>query len=88
MEKVNLTEMFASFDEQWAPCLAGELNGQAVKLAKVESEFVWHHFDDADELFLVTSGELRIEFHDESDVVLREWEFVIVRRGVGTPLSR
>ena len=82
MKKVNLTEAFASFDEHWSPRLAGELNGQAVKLAKVEGEFVWHQHEDADELFLVTSGELRIEFRHESDVVLREGEFVVVPQGV------
>lgn len=82
MEKVNLADAFASFDEHWAPRLAGELNGQAVKLAKVEGEFVWHQHEDADELFLVTSGELRIELRDEPDVELREREFVIVPAGV------
>ncbi|WP_101294938.1 cupin domain-containing protein [Halegenticoccus soli] len=82
MEKVNLDEAFASFDERWSPRLAGELNGQAVKLAKVEGEFVWHRHDDADELFLVRSGELRIELRDEPDVVLTAGEFVVVPRGV------
>jgi mannose-6-phosphate isomerase-like protein (cupin superfamily) len=82
METVNLSEAFESFDESWSPRLAGELNGQAVKLAKADGEFVWHHHDDADELFLVVSGELRIELREESDVVLREGEFVIVPRGV------
>jgi mannose-6-phosphate isomerase-like protein (cupin superfamily) len=82
MKKVALTEAFASFDEHWSPRLAGELNGQAVKLAKVEGEFVWHQHEDADELFLVTLGELRIEFRHESDVVLQEGEFVIVPQGI------
>lgn len=82
MEKVNLAEAFASFDEQWAPQLAGELNGQAVKLAKVEGEFDWHYHDDADELFLVTAGEIQIELRDEPDVTLQEDEFAIVPRGV------
>lgn len=82
MEKVNLVEAFGSFDDQWAPRLAGELNGQAVKLSKVEGEFVWHHHEDADELFLVVSGSLTIELRDEPDIVLEEGEFVIVPRGV------
>ena len=82
MEKVNLEDAFASFGERWSPRLAGELNGQAVKLARAEGEFVWHEHEDADELFLVVSGELRIEFRDESDVVLREGELVVVPRGV------
>jgi mannose-6-phosphate isomerase-like protein (cupin superfamily) len=81
MEKMNLEDAFDSFDEHWSPHLAGELNGQAVKLAKAEGEFVWHQHDDADELFLVVSGELRIELRDESDVLLREGEFVVVPRG-------
>ncbi|WP_458207327.1 cupin domain-containing protein [Haladaptatus sp. NG-SE-30] len=82
MEKVNLDAAFGSFDEHWSPRLAAELNGQAVKLAKLEGEFVWHHHEDADELFLVTSGELRIEFREEDDVVLEEGEFVVVPWGV------
>ncbi len=82
MENVNLTEAFASFDDHWSPRLAGELNGQAIKLAKAEGDFVWHQHQDADELFLVTSGEFRIEFRQESDVVLQEGEFVIVPSGV------
>ena len=51
MEKTNLDAAFDSFEEQWSPRLAAELNGQAVKLAKLEGEFVWHHHDDADEFF-------------------------------------
>ncbi|UPM44822.1 cupin domain-containing protein [Halocatena salina] len=82
MEKVNLAEAFASFNEQWAPKLVGELNGQAVKLAKVEGEFDWHYHDDADELFLVTAGEVQIELRDEPDVTLQEGEFAIVPSGV------
>ncbi|MHC4849437.1 MAG: cupin domain-containing protein, partial [Planctomycetota bacterium] len=56
MDKVNLAEKFASFDELWSPKVAAELNGQQVKLAKLQGEFVWHHHDDEDELFLVVSG--------------------------------
>jgi mannose-6-phosphate isomerase-like protein (cupin superfamily) len=82
MEKVNLAEAFDSFDEQWSPRVAAELNGQAIKLAKVEGEFVWHQHDDADELFLVQSGELTVEFRDEPDVTLEEGEFLVVPRGV------
>ena len=81
MEKVSLAEAFDSFDETWSPRLAGELNGQAVKLAKADGEFVWHSHADADELFLVNSGRLRIEFREDDDVVLEEGEFAIVPRG-------
>lgn len=91
MEKVNLDSAFDSFDEQWSPRLAAELNGQAVKLAKLEGEFVWHQHDDADELFLVRTGRLRIEFRDDEDredempdeaVTLGEGEMLVVPAGV------
>lgn len=82
MEKVSLADAFGSFDDHWEPRLAAELNGQAVKLAKVEGEFVWHHHADADELFLVRSGELRIELRDEDDILLEEGELVVIPRGV------
>lgn len=82
MENVNLGDAFDSFDEQWVPRLAGEFNGQSVKLAKVEGEFVWHKHDDADELFLVHDGELQIQFREAPDVTLQTGEFIIVPRGV------
>ncbi|WP_224269658.1 cupin domain-containing protein [Haloprofundus salinisoli] len=80
--KVSLAEAFDSFDEQWSPRVAAELNGQAVKLAKVEGEFVWHSHDDADELFFVSSGELRIEFRDAEAVTLQSGELLVVPAGV------
>ncbi|PSP55274.1 mannose-6-phosphate isomerase [Halobacteriales archaeon QS_1_67_19] len=82
MEKLNLDAAFGSFDEQWSPRIAAELNGQTVKLAKVEGEFVWHRHDDADELFLVRSGDLRIEFRERDDAVLSEGELLVVPAGV------
>lgn len=82
MEKVILDDAFASFDEPWSPRLAAELNGQAVKLARAEGEFVRHSHAEADELFLVVGGRLRIEFHEDDDVVLEPGELVVVPRGV------
>jgi mannose-6-phosphate isomerase-like protein (cupin superfamily) len=81
MDKVNIKAAFDAIDEHWEPRIAGELNGQAVKLAKADGEFIWHHHDDADELFLITDGKLRMEFRDDEDILLREGEFLIVPRG-------
>jgi mannose-6-phosphate isomerase-like protein (cupin superfamily) len=81
-EKVTLAEAFDSFDEQWSPRIAAELNGQAVKLAKVEGEFVWHSHDEADELFFVVDGELDIEFRDAETVTLEQGELLVVPAGV------
>ncbi|MDL1892978.1 cupin domain-containing protein [Sphingobacteriales bacterium CHB3] len=81
MEKVNLSEKFSLFSEHWQPKIVAELNGQAVKLAKVKGEFVWHHHDAEDELFFVVKGTLTIKFRDK-DIVLNEGEMIVVPKGV------
>jgi mannose-6-phosphate isomerase-like protein (cupin superfamily) len=80
-EKVNIAQEFARLDENWAPKIAAELNGQFVKLVKFEGEYVWHQHEHEDELFLVTEGEIEIQFRDRV-VALREGEFLVVPRGV------
>ena len=81
MQKVNLAEKFDLFSEHWKPRIAGELNGQQVKLAKLKGEFVWHHHDDEDELFLVIKGRLTMRLRDR-EIEINEREFLIVPRGV------
>ena len=81
VDKVNIKDRFALFDEHWSPKIVGELNGQHVKLVKLLGEFVWHHHDEEDELFLLVKGRFRIEFRDRS-VTLEEGEFIVVPRGV------
>jgi mannose-6-phosphate isomerase-like protein (cupin superfamily) len=81
VNKVNLSEKFAMFAEHWNPKIVGELNGQAVKLVKFQGEFVWHHHEAEDELFLVVRGSFRMEFRDHA-VDLHAGEFLIVPRGV------
>ena len=81
MEKVNIAQKFASIREYWKPYIAAELNGQLVKLDKLKGEFVWHHHENEDEMFLVVKGRFRIEFRDRQ-VWLEEGEFIVVPRGV------
>jgi mannose-6-phosphate isomerase-like protein (cupin superfamily) len=81
MDKVNLEQKFASFTDYFNPRIVGELNGQHVKLVKAKGDFVWHHHDDEDELFLVVKGRFRMEFRDR-DVWVEEGEFLVVPRGV------
>lgn len=81
MEKVSLAEKFSLFDEYWSPKVVGELNGQQVTIAKLKGEFVWHHHQAEDELFLVVKGCLTIKLRDR-DVLLEEGELFIVPRGV------
>ena len=79
--KVNLAEKLSLFDEHWSPKVVGELNGQHVKLVKLLGDFVWHHHDDEDELFLVVKGRFRMEYRDREEWI-GEGEFVVVPRGV------
>jgi len=81
MQKVNLAEKLTRFTERWSPRIVGELNGQQVKIAKLEGEFVWHHHADADELFLVLAGQLVIHLRDQA-IALGPGELLIVPKGV------
>jgi mannose-6-phosphate isomerase-like protein (cupin superfamily) len=81
MEKVNLNEKFNLFSDYWSPKIAGELNHQQVKLAKLKGEFVWHKHDHEDELFFVYKGILKMELRDKT-IFIHENEFLIVPRGV------
>ena len=81
VEKVNIAEKLALFSEYWSPKVVGELNGQHVKLVKLQGEFVWHHHDDEDEMFLVVDGRFRMEFRDRK-LEIEAGEFVVVPRGV------
>jgi mannose-6-phosphate isomerase-like protein (cupin superfamily) len=81
MEKINLAEKFNLVKQYWSPKIIGELNDSYVKAVKLKGEFIWHHHDQEDELFLVVKGSLRIRFRDR-DVRLEEGEFLIVPKGV------
>ena len=81
MEKVNLSEKLSTFNDYFNPRIAGELNGQQVKLVKFQGEFIWHHHDYEDELFYVVKGSFDMEF-EHTTVTINEGEFVIVPRGV------
>ena len=80
-EPVNITEKFTRFDEYWSPRIGGELNDSYVKLVKVKGEFVWHHHENEDELFLVIKGRLLMQLRD-GDRWVEEGEFIIIPRGV------
>ena len=78
---VNLAHMFGRFQDQWSPKVVGEVNDSLVKLVKLKGEFVWHHHEREDEMFLVVKGRLRMKLRD-GDLVLGPGEFVIIPRGV------
>ena len=81
MDKVNLTEKFASFSQCWSPKIIGELNDNYIKAVKLKGEFIWHRHDDEDEMFLVVQGRLTLRFR-EREVKVFPGEFIVVPRGV------
>jgi mannose-6-phosphate isomerase-like protein (cupin superfamily) len=81
LHKISLDEKFGLFDEQWRPKVVAELNGQEVKLVKVQGVFPWHRHEREDEMFLVWRGRFRVEYRDRV-VELGPGEFVVVPHGV------
>jgi mannose-6-phosphate isomerase-like protein (cupin superfamily) len=81
MDKVNIGEKLSLFSDHWNPRVVGKLNGQHVRLAKFQGEFVWHQHDHEDELFLVIRGSFEMQFRDRVET-LNQGEFIIVPRGV------
>ncbi|HEX8088377.1 MAG TPA: cupin domain-containing protein [Blastocatellia bacterium] len=81
MKKVNITEKLGLFNDLWSPKIIGEVNDSHVKLSKLKGEFVWHHHEAEDELFLVVKGRLVIKLRD-GQVELGEGEFVVIPKGV------
>jgi mannose-6-phosphate isomerase-like protein (cupin superfamily) len=81
MEKIKIEEKLSLFNDYWNPRIVGELNGQHVKLVKFQGEFVWHKHDHEDEMFLVISGILKMEFRNKT-VEIHPGEFIIVPKGV------
>lgn len=80
-EKVDLRQKLSLFDERWSPRVVAALNGQEVKLVKLEGEFVWHSHAAEDELFLVLEGTLRMELRDRT-IELTPGQLLVVPRGV------
>ncbi len=81
MEKINLAEKLAHVSDYWSPKIVGEVNDFHVKIVKFQGEFLWHHHEKEDEMFLVVKGTMRMRFR-ERDVLVNEGEFIIVPRGV------
>ena len=81
IEPVNLAEAFGKFDETWSPKIVGEVNNAALKVVKLDGEFLWHQHDDADELFFVVNGWFTMRLRDRN-VVVNQGEFIVVPKGV------
>ena len=81
MDKINIAQKFSQIHDHFKPRIAAELNGQQVKLVKFKGEFVFHHHDNEDEMFLVVDGRFRMDFRDRQ-VWIEKGEFIVIPRGV------
>ena len=81
MNAINLLQKFNRFSDQWSPKIIAQLNGQDVKLARIQGEFVWHAHDGQDELFHVIKGNMTMEFRD-GKVEVGPGEIIVVPKGV------
>jgi mannose-6-phosphate isomerase-like protein (cupin superfamily) len=82
---VNLAEKFGAFSEYYSPKIAGELNDSHIKLAKLQGDFMWHHHDNEDELFLVVKGLLRIKIREdgrERELEIHPGELIVIPKGM------
>jgi mannose-6-phosphate isomerase-like protein (cupin superfamily) len=85
MNKINLAQKLSQITDHWNPRIAGELNGQFIKLVKFQGPFTWHHHEHEDEMFYVVKGRFRMDYreHDsEREAWIEEGEFIIVPRGI------
>ena len=81
MKKGNIKQSLDSFTDMWSPKIVGEVNDSYVKLVKFTGEFVWHHHDAEDEMFLVVKGSMLMKLEGQ-DITVDEGEFIIIPRGV------
>jgi mannose-6-phosphate isomerase-like protein (cupin superfamily) len=86
MQKINLQQKLSLINDHWNPRIAGELNGQYIKLVKFKGPFTWHHHENEDELFMVVHGRFRMDYRDDTDsdqsIWIEEGEMIIIPRGV------
>jgi mannose-6-phosphate isomerase-like protein (cupin superfamily) len=81
IEKVNIAQKFSQIKDFWNPRIVGELNGQHVKLTRLNGEFIWHSHENEDELFLVIKGNFWMELRDRK-IKIEPGEFIIIPKGV------
>ena len=81
MNSVNIDQKLAQVKDYWQPTIVGEANQDYIKVVKFRGEFLWHHHENEDEMFLVVKGTMRMKFR-ERDVLVGPGEFIIVPKGV------
>lgn len=81
IDKVNLAEALEEVHQHWVPRVVAAYNDETVQVIKIQGEFVWHHHDGTDDLFLVLDGAVTVQLHT-GDIELRTGELFVVPRGI------
>jgi mannose-6-phosphate isomerase-like protein (cupin superfamily) len=85
LRKVNIREKFESFDDTWQPKILAQVNEFALKAVKLDGEFIWHHHDEEDEIFLVVRGQVDMHYREDGREALETFgagELLLVPRGI------
>ena len=81
---VNIGQKLEAIKSHWQQQTIGSVNDFDVKLVKISGPFIWHHHQAEDEMFLVISGKLLMNYREngaEHVAVVNPGEFVIVPHG-------
>ena len=77
---INFLEKFSKFEDHWSPKVIAEMNDYQFKLVKIKGEFVTHHHEDTDEVFIVIEGSMKIHYEDRV-IELKSGEMIVVKKG-------
>jgi mannose-6-phosphate isomerase-like protein (cupin superfamily) len=81
MTVVDIRSVQADITDSYKNQVLFNINKECLRLAIFEGEYRWHHHPDSDELFLVVTGELQIDFESGAQVTLTEWQSLVVPAG-------
>ena len=82
LDKINIKNKLSQFSDLWSPKIIAEMNDYQFKLVKIIDDFIWHKHDETDEVFIIISGSMDIEFRRNKTIHLNEGEMFVVPKGV------
>jgi mannose-6-phosphate isomerase-like protein (cupin superfamily) len=85
MRTINIAQKLSLFSDHFSPKIVGQVNDLHVKITKMKGEFMWHHHDREDEMFLIVKGTLHMKIREngaEREELIHPGEFIIIPHGV------
>lgn len=81
LQVTNIAQELEKFSDVWSQKIIAESNDDYVKLVRFKGKYVWHKHDHEDELFIILSGELKMEVPDKV-LIMKPGEFVVIPKGI------